>query len=59
MTPDQTSIASQQLGKHVAVATDTHVTIEELLEKVFSMGSVQNLYNENQDALTDWSSVVM
>jgi hypothetical protein len=27
-------------------ATDTHATIEELLEAVFSVQSVQNLYNE-------------
>jgi hypothetical protein len=29
-------------------ATDTHVTIEELLGEVFSMRSVPKLYNEEQ-----------
>jgi hypothetical protein len=30
------------------VATDTHVTIEELLEAVFSVKSVPRLFNEGQ-----------
>jgi hypothetical protein len=36
---------------------DAQVTIEALLETVFSMRSMPKLYKE--DALTDWSSVVM
>jgi hypothetical protein len=33
---------------HVKAAADTHTTIEELLEAVFSMRSVPRLYNECQ-----------
>jgi hypothetical protein len=33
------------------VATDTHPTIEELLEAVFSLPSVPMLYNEGQLSL--------
>jgi hypothetical protein len=31
---------------HVTVATDTHATIEELWEAMFSVGSTQSLHNE-------------
>jgi hypothetical protein len=32
---ETTSVSRQRLGKHVPVATDTHATIEILLETVF------------------------
>jgi hypothetical protein len=34
------SIARQRIGKNVTVATNTHATIEELLDASFSMRSV-------------------
>jgi hypothetical protein len=33
---------------HMIAATDTHATIEELLEAVFPVRSVPSLYNEDQ-----------
>jgi hypothetical protein len=36
-----TFISRQQLGKHVPAATDTHATIEVLLETLFTIQSVQ------------------
>jgi hypothetical protein len=30
--PEETAVAKQWLGKHVPAATNTHATIEELLE---------------------------
>jgi hypothetical protein len=42
------AVARQRLSKHAPVATNTHVTIEELLEADFSMQSMQRLYNEGQ-----------
>jgi hypothetical protein len=47
--PAETAVARQWLSRrHVMAATDTHVTIEELLEAVFSVRSVPRLYNEDQ-----------
>jgi ParB-like chromosome segregation protein Spo0J len=37
----------QRLGKHVPAATDTHATIEVLLETVFSTRSMQRGYKED------------
>jgi hypothetical protein len=34
------NVTRQGLGKHVAAATNTHATIEDLLEEVFPMRSV-------------------
>jgi hypothetical protein len=34
------NVARQQLGRYVPAATNTHKTIEELLDAVFSMRSV-------------------
>jgi hypothetical protein len=31
---------------HMTAATDTHATIEELLEAVYTFGSMQRVYNE-------------
>jgi hypothetical protein len=33
---------------YVTAATDTHATIEELLEAVFSVGSMERLHKESQ-----------
>jgi hypothetical protein len=42
-------IAKQWLSiRHVIAATDTHTTIEELLEAMISARSVPRLYNEHQ-----------
>jgi hypothetical protein len=43
---ETTSISRQRLGKHVPVATDTHTTIELLLETVFYNLSLQRSYKE-------------
>jgi hypothetical protein len=40
-------VSRQQIGKHVPAATDTHTTIELLLETVFSVRSVQSGYKED------------
>jgi hypothetical protein len=44
---ETTLIFRQRLGKHVPVATDTHATIEGLLETVFSVWQVQRDYKED------------
>jgi hypothetical protein len=44
--PEETSIARQRLGKQVAAAMDTQVTIEELLGTMFSIRSLQSGYKE-------------
>jgi hypothetical protein len=36
-----------EADKHVSLAIDTQVTVEELLEVVFSMWSVLRLYSKN------------
>jgi hypothetical protein len=43
-----TFVSRQQLGKHVPAATDTHATIEVLLETVFSTRSVQRGFKEDK-----------
>jgi hypothetical protein len=40
LEPEETAVAVQQLGKHVPMVTNTHATIEGLLDAVFSMLSV-------------------
>jgi hypothetical protein len=40
--PEETSIARQRLDKEVSAATDTRVTIKELLGIIFSVRSVQS-----------------
>jgi hypothetical protein len=35
-------VARQRLGKHVPAATNTHATVKELLDPVFSMRSALN-----------------
>jgi hypothetical protein len=37
-------IARQRLGKHFPAATNTHATIEVLLQTMFSIMSEQNIY---------------
>jgi hypothetical protein len=44
--PEETSIARQRLSKQVSVAMDTQTTIEELLEIMFSIQSIQSCYKE-------------
>jgi hypothetical protein len=53
--PEKTPVSRQRVCKHVSMATsslttvtDMHATIEELLEAVSSVGSVQRLYKESQ-----------
>jgi hypothetical protein len=43
---ETTFVARQRLGKHVPAATDTHSTIEVLLETVFSTRFVLRCYKE-------------
>jgi hypothetical protein len=43
----ETFVCRQRLGKHVPVATDTHATIEVLLETAFSTRSLQRGYKED------------
>jgi hypothetical protein len=56
--PETTFVSRQRLGKHVPGVTDTHATIEVLLETVFSTRSVQSGYKEdnwgNIRGLTVW-----
>jgi hypothetical protein len=40
------SIDRQRFGRQVSAATDTQATIRELLEKMFSIRSVQSNYKE-------------
>jgi hypothetical protein len=35
--PEETDVARERLGKHASSSTDTHATIRELLETVFSI----------------------
>jgi hypothetical protein len=48
----ETSVARKRPCKHsrcyAMAATDTHATIQEMLEAVLSARSVQRLYNEDQ-----------
>lgn len=45
--PEEADIARQWLNKHAPTATDIH-TIEKVQEAVFSIYSMQWLYNEDQ-----------
>jgi hypothetical protein len=54
MTPDRQnsgarifSFARERLSKHVSVAMNTHATIEELWEVVFSMQPATREHNED------------
>jgi hypothetical protein len=55
------AINRQWQDTHVSLATDTHATIEELLEMAFSMSSVPRLCSESHEEkldcqeLRDWS----
>jgi hypothetical protein len=40
--------ARQHHSKHASAVMNTHATIKQLLEVVFSVPSVPKLYNENQ-----------
>jgi hypothetical protein len=45
---EEAAIAMHQLSKHAPTTTDTHATVEGLLEVVFSMQSMLRIYNEDQ-----------
>jgi hypothetical protein len=45
---EETSIATQRLGKHVPVATNTQATIDELTWTMFSVRSVQSGYKRRE-----------
>jgi hypothetical protein len=45
--PEERAIAKQQLSNHRSTAADTHATIEELFEAMFSMLTMPRLYNES------------
>jgi hypothetical protein len=47
---EETAVARQRLSKHVSAATNTHATIEEMLEAVISMRymSLQMLCSEKK-----------
>jgi hypothetical protein len=44
MEPEKKFIVTQRLGKQFSTATDTQATIEQLLETMFSIKSVQSGY---------------
>jgi hypothetical protein len=44
---ETTFVSRQRIGKHIPAATDTHATIEILLEMVFCTWSVQMGYKED------------
>jgi hypothetical protein len=43
---EQGAVSRQRLGKHIPAATDTHATVEVLLETVFCSQSMQSGYKE-------------
>jgi hypothetical protein len=53
MEPEETSITRQRLGKQVSSVKDTQATIEEMLETMFSIRSVQSGYK--QEFSWEWS----
>jgi alkylhydroperoxidase/carboxymuconolactone decarboxylase family protein YurZ len=42
-----TAVALSQLDKHMTEAMDMHATVEELLDAIYSVKSVQSLCNED------------
>jgi hypothetical protein len=40
-------VSRQRIGKHIPAATNTHTTLELLLESVFSTRSVQSGYKDD------------
>jgi hypothetical protein len=48
---EETAVTRQRLGKHIPAATNTHATMEELLDMVFSVQSVLMLYNNDDYAV--------
>jgi hypothetical protein len=53
----ETFVSRQRLRKHVPTTTDTHATIEVLLETVFSARSVQKGYKEDNWRTNNFSSI--
>jgi hypothetical protein len=45
---EETDVARQRIDKHVSAATDTHETIEEVLETMFPMSFVSRLHSEEE-----------
>jgi hypothetical protein len=45
------TVARQQCGKQLSAATDTHVTMEETLEAMFSMWSMSRIHSENKQKI--------
>jgi hypothetical protein len=48
MEQEPAAVARQRRGIHVSTATNQHVTIDVLLEAVFSVWSAPRLYSEDQ-----------
>jgi ubiquinone biosynthesis protein Coq4 len=44
METEEMAVTREWISKHASAATDTHTMIEELLEAMFSMQSLQKLY---------------
>jgi hypothetical protein len=53
------TISRQRIGKHVPATTNTHTTIELLLETVFSTPSAQNGYKEENWGVPVVSSLLI
>jgi hypothetical protein len=54
-----TAVSTQRLGKHVPAATDTHETIEVLLETVFSTRYVKLLVLDHSEGETHQTDVCL
>jgi hypothetical protein len=50
---EETAVAMELQRKHVSAVTNTHATIEGLLEAVFIVQSAPRLYNKEQLPLCD------
>jgi hypothetical protein len=55
---EETVVASERLDKHVPEATDTHATIEKLLEAVFEKGVVGRIFGRNRGKCGGWAGHV-
>jgi hypothetical protein len=45
---EETAVARQRRDRHLSAATDTHTTLEKLLEAMFSVWYVPRLYRESR-----------
>jgi hypothetical protein len=48
VVPEETASARQRLNKHISTSTDMHATIEDLLERMFSMQSMLRLCSKDE-----------